>query len=745
VGGEQIFTLKGANRPYRVLIEDMSEGALTLTADGVILYANRRFAEMLKTPLEKVIGSTIHTWIAPDRQRILQALLRKGVDEKRREELALTASDGTQVPVYLSVNRLLPTDETPASFCLVATDLTEQKRIGAIVAAEKLARELLAAVNQSRRALLSVIEDQKKAEEEIRQLNAELEQRVVERTAQLQVANQQLENEIAERKSEILARVQAEEELKRRVAELSALNAVAAIVTESLDVDEILNRAMDEALRLVGVEAAAMFLLDAKAGELVMTAHRGVSQEMVKAASRIKLGEGLGGRVAQTGKPIVIGSASEYSGALKVFYEKERLQAGASVPLVGSTGVIGVMSLATATPQYLDVAGVELLVSLGQQIAVGVEKARLYEAVQGELAERKRAEVARRESEERFRRLSEAAFEAIVIHEGGVLLSANDQYSEMFGYEPKELLGKQVLPLTVAPEAIESMRKEIDTGGVGPYESIGLRKDGTKFPMEIRVREMEYGGRKVRVAAIMDITERKRAEEALQQRTTQLEAANKELEAFAYSVSHDLRAPLRAMDGFSRILLEEYAPQLDAEAQRYLQIVRANAQQMGDLIDDLLTFSRLSRQPLNKQPVDMNQLARQALDEVRRAQPDRSPELVSGDLPPCQADPALLKQVWVNLLSNAFKFTAKRELARIEMGCQLDQGQPIYFVRDNGTGFDMQYADKLFGVFQRFHRAEDYEGTGVGLALVRRVVDRHGGRIWAEAQVDGGATFYFTI
>ena len=168
-GGEQIFTLKGANRPYRVLIEDMSEGALTLTADGVILYANRRFAEMLKTPLEKVIGSTIHTWIAPDRQRILQALLQKGADEKRREELALTASDGTQVPVYLSVNRLLPTDETPASFCLVATDLTEQKRIGAIVAAEKLAQELLAAANQSRLALLSVIEDRTRAEEALRE------------------------------------------------------------------------------------------------------------------------------------------------------------------------------------------------------------------------------------------------------------------------------------------------------------------------------------------------------------------------------------------------------------------------------------------------------------------------------------------------------------------------------------------------------------------------------------------------
>ncbi len=175
--------------------------------------------------------------------------------------------------------------------------------------------------------------------------------------------------------------------------------------------------------------------------------------------------------------------------------------------------------------------------------------------LESELTERKSAQEALRESEERFRSLSGAAFEAISIHDGGVLLDANEQYSAMFGYKPEELLGKQVMTLTIAPEAMETVKKEIATGGVGPYESTGLRKDGTRLPMEIRVREMEYKERKVRVAAIMDITDRKRAEQALQQRTAQLEAANQELEAFAYSVSHDLRAPLRAMDGFSAALL----------------------------------------------------------------------------------------------------------------------------------------------------------------------------------------------
>jgi PAS domain S-box-containing protein len=381
--------------------------------------------------------------------------------------------------------------------------------------------------------------------------------------------------------------------------------------------------------------------------------------------------------------------------------------------------------------------------------------------LESELAERKRAEEALRESEERFRRLSEAAFEAINIHDGGILLSANDQYYEMFGYEPKELLGKQVIPLTVATDAIEAMKKVIATGSVGPYESTGLRKDGTKFPMEIRVREMEYKKGKVRVAAIMNITERKRAEEALQQYTAQLEAANKELEAFSYSISHDLRAPLRAMNGFSRILLEEHASQLPVEAQRYLGLVRDNAQQMGRLIEDLLAFSRLSRQPINKEPVAMADVVRQALAELRAEQEGRQVEISIGDpsagsgqaLPACEADPALLKQVWVNLLSNALKFTRKRETARIEIGCEPAKvpnpsqgcGEYIYSIKDNGVGFDMQYVHKLFGVFQRLHRAEEYEGTGVGLAIVQRIVHRHGGRIWAEAEVDKGATFYFTL
>jgi light-regulated signal transduction histidine kinase (bacteriophytochrome) len=217
------------------------------------------------------------------------------------------------------------------------------------------------------------------------------------------------------------------------------------------------------------------------------------------------------------------------------------------------------------------------------------------------------------------------------------------------------------------------------------------------------------------------------------------------LAAFSYSIAHDLRAPLRAMNSFSRILLEDYAPQLDAEAQSYLQRVSANALRMGRLIDDLLAFGQLSHKPLRKRLIAPVDLVREVIEDLRPEYAHRQVELVLRDLPACQADPTLLKQVWANLVGNALKFTRGRPVARIEVGSHEQAGERVYFVRDNGVGFEMQYADKLFGVFQRLHSAEAYEGTGVGLALTQRIVHRHGGRSWTEAEPDQGATFFFTL
>lgn len=218
-----------------------------------------------------------------------------------------------------------------------------------------------------------------------------------------------------------------------------------------------------------------------------------------------------------------------------------------------------------------------------------------------------------------------------------------------------------------------------------------------------------------------------------------------ELEAFSYSVSHDLRAPLRAIDGFSRVLLEDYGEKLDPECSRLLNIICSNTRNMGQLIDDLLAFSRLGRQEMRMGEIDMVELARGVFDELTMTVRERSVHLNIGALPSARADRSLIRQVFVNLLSNAVKFTRTRERAVIDIGYESENGECIYYVKDNGVGFDARYADKLFGVFQRLHTGDEFEGTGVGLAIVHSIVHRHGGRIWGEAEIDEGASIYFTL
>lgn len=239
--------------------------------------------------------------------------------------------------------------------------------------------------------------------------------------------------------------------------------------------------------------------------------------------------------------------------------------------------------------------------------------------------------------------------------------------------------------------------------------------------------------------------ENARLEQSVRERTAALEAINKELEAFSYSVSHDLRAPLRHIDGFIHMLLKDHAAHLSAEGQRLAGNVSERAQYMRRLIDDLLNLSRLGRQPLAKRPVCLQKLAQEIFAELHEERAGREIDFQMENLPDCEGDLALLRQVLINLLSNALKFTRHRPRAQIEFAGRREGPELIYFVRDNGAGFDMQYAERLFGVFQRLHRPQEFEGTGVGLSIVQRIIARHGGRVWAEAEVDRGATFYFTL
>jgi signal transduction histidine kinase len=231
----------------------------------------------------------------------------------------------------------------------------------------------------------------------------------------------------------------------------------------------------------------------------------------------------------------------------------------------------------------------------------------------------------------------------------------------------------------------------------------------------------------------------------LAERTAQLEAANRELESFSYSVSHDLRAPLRAIDGFSKILLEDYSAALDPQGRHYLDVLRQNAERMGRLIEDILHYSRTGRQEITAVALSIEELARAVLAELLVGEGDRRIRLDVHPMPRAHGDPMMLRQVLQNLLGNAIKFTRPRPEAVIEIGGEMQAGDDVFYVRDNGVGFDMQYADKLFGIFERLHSKDQFEGSGVGLAIVKRIILRHGGRVWAEGKVDSGATFYFSL
>ena len=366
------------------------------------------------------------------------------------------------------------------------------------------------------------------------------------------------------------------------------------------------------------------------------------------------------------------------------------------------------------------------------------------------------------QSQERYRATFEQAAVGMAhVSLDGRWLQVNDQLCRMTGYSRDDLLSHTFRDITHPDDSQIDDRylQDLLAGERLSYaiEKRYLRPDGGIVWVSLSAALIiEAGEPQYIVSVIEDISQRKEAEQEVQrlnagleqrvaERTAELTAANRELEAFSYTVSHDLRAPMRAIDGFSRIVIEDFAAALPAEARDYLNRIRASARNMAELVDDLLELSRLGRSPLAARPLDLREIAMKCAAELQRAYPQRSVELQADRLPVCSGDPVLLRQLLLNLLSNAFKFTRHCKNARIEIGSYSGEDGPVFYVRDNGAGFDMRYVDKIFGVFERLHSAEEYEGTGVGLAIVKRVVERHGGQVWAESRLGEGTTFYFTL
>jgi PAS domain S-box-containing protein len=376
-----------------------------------------------------------------------------------------------------------------------------------------------------------------------------------------------------------------------------------------------------------------------------------------------------------------------------------------------------------------------------------------------DVTEMRRTQDALRASEDRYRSLFEASHAVMFVLDPGTgrFLDVNPAALRFYGYTKEVMLGMTVFDVNGLPEdEVKEALNDASNRRRGYFVFPHRLADGSTRTVEIYSGpvQTEEGARILSI--IHDVTARVAAEEEIRrlnteleqrigERTAQLSAANRELEAFSFTVSHDLKAPLRAIDGFSRILEKDYGPVLDDEGRRVLGVVRANAARMAHLIDDLLAFSRLGRTEVRRSRVDLGAVVNSALEDLHPELEGRTVDLVVGDLPTVWGDRLLLRQVFLNLLANALKFTSGREVARVVMGWRRGNGGVEVFIQDNGVGFDPEYGHKLFGVFQRLHHADEFPGTGVGLANVRRIVERHGGQVWAEGEPEKGATFHITL
>ena len=549
-----------------------------------------------------------------------------------------------------------------------------------------------------------------------------------------------------------------EKELHRLNRTLKALRASSKAITRATREREYL----EEVCRIVIEDCGhAMvwigFAGDDKDKSVRPVAHAGFEEGYIETLNitwkaNTKRGKGPTGTAIRTGKPTACRNmlTDPAFGPWREEALKRGYASSLALPLMADGKAFGALTLYSREPDSFAEDEVKLLTELADDLAFGITAIRL------------RLEFA--SSTERLQvqatALESAANAIAITNPKGVIEWVNGAFTQLTGYSAAEAVGQNPRALKSGrhePEFYTRMWKTILAGRVWHGTLVNKRKDGGLYTEEMTITPVTDAGKITHFIAIkQDVTDRQRAEEEIRKlntelvervrvRTAELKTSNRELEAFCYSVSHDLRAPLRAINGFSRVLIEDYADKLDATGIDCLNRMTEGCRRMAQLIDDLLNLSRHTRAEMRRQPVNLSKLAREVANELQEQAPKRAVEVHIAAGVKAVGDPALLRVALSNLLANAWKFTSKGAKAAIEFGVKKTASGAIYFVRDNGAGFEMAYADKLFKPFQRLHGLKEFSGTGIGLATVERIVRRHGGRVWAEAVVDRGATFYFTL
>lgn len=699
--GSRIFTLQSPEDPYRMLAERMNEGAATLTAEGVILFCNRRLAEMAGLPVERLLGTSFLLILRDSERESFPDLLCRASKEDVRAEGHLRRDGGAILPVQLSLVSI-PLAELEQGICLIATDLSNQKR------AEEAKASI---VDSSDDAIVAktpdgIITSWNRGAQELYGYSTQ--EMIGESICRLVPPDRVSEF------NAIMQRIKQGERVRHY--ETVRVRKGGRLVHVSLTISPI----RDGAGKILGASTIARDITERKRAE----------------AETIRLNQELEERVQQR------------TAQLRESEQSVRRKLDSIMTPEGDLGSLELRDI-------LDIPAIRALMESFHSIVHGV--AALLD-VRGNVL----SAVGWQDICEKFHRVNAESCKNC--RESDLQLSKGAVPGEFKLYKCKNNLWDVVTPIMLGgrhmgnlfsgqffladePLDYEVFRAQARKYGFNEQEYMAALERVPCLTREEVNASMGFLAKMAQMISQLSYSSIKLARSMTESRRANqdLAASVKELEAFTYSVSHDLRAPLRHISGFSKILSEEFGPHLPPDAQHHLQRIEEGTRRMGLLVDDLLKLARVGRCDLTLRVTELKSLVEEVIAEQAPERANRQVEWKIGNLDPVACDPGLMKQVFQNLLSNALKFTRPRAQAVIEVGQNNEAGSPVVFVRDNGVGFNMKYADKLFGVFQRLHRPEDFEGTGVGLATVQRIVEKHGGRSWAEAELDKGATFYFTL